>query len=154
MSDRTPRFHLSLRVRPQQLDDLVIFYGALFGVRPSKRHDDYVQFDLVDPPLNLTFTPTSQAQAGEIDHLGIQVFSESSLQAARLRLTSAGLALREEPLVECCYARQNKFWLTDPEGREVEVFHKMADIDGHGRSESAAPIATAACCAPSCCSTT
>lgn len=143
MTDRAPRIHLSLRVQPGKLDELVPFYGTLFGVPPKKRHADHVQFDLVEPPLNLTFVPTARARLGELDHLGIQVFSEAALDAARRRLSAAGLALREEPDVDCCYARQSKFWVTDPEGREVEVFHKHADIERHGHSVPAADAALA-----------
>ena len=153
MSDRAPRIHLSLRVQPWRLDALVDFYTKVFGAAPRKRYPDYVQFDLADPPLNLTMTPTGGATRGEIDHLGIQVFSTAALDAARDRLTGAGLAPREERDVDCCYARQSKFWVTDPEGREVEVFLKHADIERHGRGSalSAVEAAATACCAPGCC---
>jgi extradiol dioxygenase family protein len=153
MSAQAPRFHLSLRVRPERLAEVVSFYAALFGTPPRKRHADHVQFDLQDPPLNLTFVPGRAARTGEVDHLGLQVFSEATLSSARSRLAAAGLALREEPQVECCYARQDKFWLTDPEGREVEVFHKLADIETHGRAAPAlAPAqAESACCPTECC---
>jgi len=156
MIDRAARVHLSLRVRPERLDAMVAFYAALFGAPPRKRHVDHVQFDLAEPALNLAFVPQSGARTGELDHLGIQVFSEAALAAARTRLAATGLTPREEPAVECCYARQDKFWLTDPEGRQVEVFHKLADIGEHGRGPSptnAAPTAEA-CCAPGCCEPT
>jgi catechol 2,3-dioxygenase-like lactoylglutathione lyase family enzyme len=146
----TPRFHLSLRVRPDRLPSLVAFYSTLFGAPPRKQHADYVQFDLAEPPLNLTFTPTERGATGEIDHLGLQVFSGAALDAARRRLAAAGLSLREESGVECCYSRQDKFWVVDPEGREVEVFHRLADIEGPGRAPGA--TAASACCAGESCS--
>ena len=151
MSDRAPRIHLSLRVQPDKLAELVPFYAKVFGVAPRKHYPDYAQFDLLDPPLNLTFTPTTQAAQGEIDHLGIQVFSGAALEAARQRLTDAGLALREERDVDCCYARQSKFWVIDPEGREVEVFHKLADIEPGARRLDGGATAPSACCAPGGC---
>jgi hypothetical protein len=147
VSDRHPRIHLSLRVQPEKLAELVTFYARVFGVAPRKHYADYVQFDLADPPLNLTFTPTSRAARGEIDHLGLQVFSGAALDAARERLMAAGLALREEKDVDCCYARQSKFWVTDPEGREVEVFLKHADFEQHGEPAAAPEFRQAACCA-------
>jgi len=150
---RPPRFHLSLAVRPDRLEATVDFYATLFGVPPRKRHADHVSFDLADPPLNLSFVPRPSAAAGELDHLGIQVFSDDALRRARSRLSSAGLLLREEPAIDCCYARQDKFWLTDPEGRQVEVFHKLADIERHGHpaAGSSASVAAPACCAPGRC---
>jgi hypothetical protein len=154
MTERAPRIHLSLRVQPARLAALVDFYAQVFGVAPRKRYLDHVQFDLVEPPLNLTLTPTASAARGEIDHLGIQVFSEPALDAARARLVAAGLTPREEHAVDCCYARQSKFWVTDPEGREVEVFLKHADIEHHGReSGPAAPEDPAACCTSGRCET-
>jgi catechol 2,3-dioxygenase-like lactoylglutathione lyase family enzyme len=146
MTERHPRIHLSLRVRPERLDAMTEFYATLFGAAPRKRFADYVQFDLAEPPLNLTFVPTAAARTGELDHLGLQVFTGEALDASRARLVAAGLAPRDELAVDCCYARQDKFWLADPEGREVEVFRKLADL------ERAAPAAAAdACCAPDCC---
>jgi catechol 2,3-dioxygenase-like lactoylglutathione lyase family enzyme len=150
MTERHPRLHLSLRVRPERLDAMTEFYTTLFGAPPRKRFADYVQFDLAEPPLNLTFVPSPAARTGELDHLGLQVFTGEALDASRTRLVAAGLAPRDELAVDCCYARQDKFWLSDPEGREVEVFRKLADL------ERAAPAAGAgapagACCTPDCC---
>ena len=161
MTERAPRIHLSLRVQPERLAPMVEFYSTLFGAPPRKRFADYVQFDLAEPPLNLTFMPSPAARTGELDHLGLQVFSGAALDASRARLAAAGLSPRDELAVDCCYARQDKFWLTDPEGRQVEVFRKLADLErpeqGARRAAaradsspgSAAPAA--ACCAPDCC---
>ena len=151
MPDRAARVHLSLRVEGSRLGALTDFYGKVFGAPPRKRFLDYVQFDLVDPPLNLTLVPAQDAARGEIDHLGIQVFSEAALAAARDRVVAAGLVPREETQVDCCYARQSKFWVTDPEGREVEVFLRLADIEHHGHGGSAARESATACCAPGSC---
>ncbi len=148
MNDRAPRIHLSLRVRPDRLADVAGFYAQVFGTPPRKQHEDHVQFDLDDPPLNLTLVPSEGASRGELDHLGLQVFSADALERARQRLAAAGLALREQPDVDCCYARQSKFWVTDPEGREVEVFLKHADIERHGHG---APVGTGTPAATACC---
>jgi catechol 2,3-dioxygenase-like lactoylglutathione lyase family enzyme len=155
MTEHHPRIHLSLRVRPERLDAMAEFYTTLFGAVPRKRFADYVQFDLAEPPLNLTFVPSPAARTGELDHLGLQVFTGEALDASRARLAAAGLAPRDELAVDCCYARQDKFWLTDPEGREVEVFRKLADIEQHGHAAATASVqpATTACCAPGCCET-
>ena len=46
------------------------------------------------------------------------------------RLEMAGLRTEREDGVECCYARQTKFWVTDPDKAlwEVYVFHE--DVAG------------------------
>jgi len=146
MARRAPRIHISLRVRPERVPALVAFYSAFFGAGPRKQHDDYVQFDLEEPALNLTLTPSPTARSGEVDHLGIQVFSDAALLAFRRRLAAAGLPIRDEHGTDCCYARQDKFWLTDPEGREVEVFHKLSDLEAH--HDDASKRTESACCAP------
>ena len=67
----------------------------------------------------------------------------------RERVERAGLATREEAGVECCYARQDKHWLTDPDGHPWELYVVTeADLAHHGR---AAPAQDEACCAPERC---
>jgi catechol 2,3-dioxygenase-like lactoylglutathione lyase family enzyme len=151
MTDRSPRFHLALNVAQARFDAMIAFYATLFGAAPAKRKPDYAKFDLREPPVNFTFNAVPETTHGEINHLGIQVWSDAALFAARDRLRAAGLAVREEINVECCYAGQNKFWVQDPDGREVEFFHVLHDIETHGKRRLAtlsAPAAADACCGP------
>lgn len=114
------------------------------------RHADYVQFDLAQPPLNLTLVPSSAATTGELDHLGLQVRTDEALRAARARLAAAGLRPQDEHEVECCDSRQDKFWVRDPEGRQVEIFRRLADVERPDAGRSAgAPDSP--CCEPSGC---
>src|ERR1044072_313915 len=108
MTTRPNRFHLSLNVVPDRLEEMEQFYAALFGTAPAKRKPGYVKFDLAQR--------------------GTQLFTDEALQPARTRITAAGLPIREEPEVDCCYATQNKFWVTDPAGRQVEVFPTLRRI--------------------------
>ena len=50
------------------------------------------------------------------------------MQAARLRLTAAGLATFDEGDTVCCYARQDKLWATDPDGNRWEVYVLLDDM--------------------------
>ena len=52
--------------------------------------------------------------------------------AARLRLQKAGLATFDEMDTTCCYARQDKIWVHDPDGTPWEVFvtHEQSDDFG------------------------
>jgi hypothetical protein len=64
----------------------------------------------------------------------------------------AGLKVREQLNVNCCYANQVKFWVIDPDGVEWEVYHINHDlVEKHGggieapRTGEPHPIA-ARCC--------
>jgi arsenate reductase len=45
------------------------------------------------------------------------------------RVKAAGLPVREEMGVDCCHANQDKFWVSDPDGVEWEVYHLNFDVD-------------------------
>ena len=137
--------HLSLNVR--DVDAAVSFYSALFGTPPVKHyHDDmtihsvlqddtgrdsrqtrtgYAKFDLEAPPLNFVLNEIPGARfepRGTLSHLGLQVDSTADVMTMRERIVAAGLVPRDEMAVSCCYARQDKFWLADPDGNEWEIF--------------------------------
>jgi uncharacterized glyoxalase superfamily protein PhnB len=95
----------------------------MFGVEPIKYKLDYAKFDIANPALNLTLNLTDNVQSGgALSHLGIQVESTQEVQAAIERFKDAGLALFTEDNTDCCYALQDKVWVTDPDGNRWEVF--------------------------------
>jgi catechol 2,3-dioxygenase-like lactoylglutathione lyase family enzyme len=154
---RALRFHVALNASRAHFDATVEFYAKLFGMPPAKRKPGYAKFDVAEPPLNLSLNRIDAVPHGDLNHLGIQVWSAQQLEEARARLEGAGLALEEEHEVECCYARQNKLWATDPDGRKLELFHVLSDVETDGRQprralgmvlEMALEDAEAACCAP------
>jgi hypothetical protein len=59
---------------------------------------------------------------GALNHLGVEVASTAEVLAAKERLTKAGLVTRDELNVDCCFALQDKTWITDPDGYRWEVF--------------------------------
>ena len=95
-----PRFHVALNASSANFADTIAFYQSVFGQGPVKQKPGYAKFDLVQPSLNLTLNAVDQVQHGDLNHLGIQVWSDAELDAARLRLQSTGLMLEEEPQVE------------------------------------------------------
>jgi hypothetical protein len=44
----------------------------------------------------------------------------------------AGISTRREEGVECCYARQTKFWVNDPDGNMWEVYTLEEDLEHRG----------------------
>ncbi|OZH52715.1 glyoxalase [Hydrocoleum sp. CS-953] len=113
--------HIALTA--SNLENSVEFYQALFGVAPVKYKSDYAKFDIANPPLNLTLNLGENVQpGGKLDHLGIQVETSQEVAAAIERFKISGLLIFEEHNTDCCYAIQDKVWVTDPDGNRWEVF--------------------------------
>jgi catechol 2,3-dioxygenase-like lactoylglutathione lyase family enzyme len=149
-------FHLSLDV--PDLDGAVSFYRSLLGVEPAKLRPGYAKFELADPPVAVAL---QQASASRLNHLGIRVDDQADVDAASVRLRSAGLLDSEERDTVCCYARQDKVWAHDPSGVPWEIYTVLEDVDAVGVADAccaeAAAIATEedasgrSCCDPACC---
>lgn len=134
--------HISINVR--NVERSIAFYRRMFGIEPSKVRTGYAKFDVQNPPLNLALNevPTLAGQ-GALSHLGIQLASTDDVLAYRKRWAEAGLYTRDEMQTDCCYATQDKTWVSDPDGNEWEAFVVLKD----NLPETAA---AAACCTPSC----
>ncbi len=132
--------HLALNVRNVQQS--IEFYQKMLGLEPSKVRTGYAKFDVANPPLNLTLNQGT-FKGGALSHLGIQVGSTEDVLAVRQKWADAGLVTRDEMQTNCCYARQDKTWVHDPDGNEWEVFVVLED-NLPELASSGAP----ACCAP------
>jgi hypothetical protein len=55
------------------------------------------------------------------------VASTDDVLAKRQQWIDAGLMTRDEMQTECCYARQDKTWVRDPDGNGWEVFVVLVD---------------------------
>ena len=137
------RFHLHLHV--EDLAQNIAFYTAMFQQQPTRTESDYAKWMLQDPPLNFAIS-TRGAQPG-VDHLGIQVETAEELQALKAQARQADMALLDEGETTCCYARSDKYWITDPQGIAWEQFQTLDSIPVFSRQASAAGEA-AVCCAP------
>ena len=137
------RVQLALNV--SDLDAAVEFYSRLFGTAPTKRHSDYANFAIVDPPLKLVLIESTDRAGnitGALNHLGIEMATPGDVADAGARLSSDGLETSEERATTCCYAVQDKVWVDDPDGAPWEIYAVLAD----------APVETgirgdATCCA-------
>jgi hypothetical protein len=93
------------------------------GVNSQAARTGYAKFDLEHPILNFVLNEVEySAEIGALSHLGLQVDSTDDVLAIRQRVEKLGLIPRDEMNVSCCYARQDKFWLADPDGNEWEIF--------------------------------
>jgi hypothetical protein len=46
------------------------------------------------------------------------------------------MAVVEEGITTCCYARSDRYWLTDPQGLAWEQFHTQGDAPVFGKPAS------------------
>jgi len=139
--------HLALRVR--NVEHSIDFYRRMFGVEPSKVRTGYAKFDVHNPPLNFTLNQGTLTERGALSHLGIQVRSTEDVLAMRQKWTEAGLETRDEMQTNCCYAVQDKTWVSDPDGNEWEVFVVLEDNLPESRTcaVSSSDSNNQACCA-------
>jgi catechol 2,3-dioxygenase-like lactoylglutathione lyase family enzyme len=119
------RPHLAINVA--NVDRSVPFYAALFGELPEKVRSGYAKFSVADPALNFTLNEGPRAELGALNHAGIEVADTEAVLAAKTRLVEAGLATFDELDTTCCYARQDKIWVRDPDGTPWEVFTHHED---------------------------
>jgi hypothetical protein len=135
------RFHVHVSVG--DLAQSIRFYSTLFGSGPSVVKEDYAKWLLDDPRVN--FAISRRGLTAGVDHPGVQVDSGQELAALEAQLRRADAGLVAEPNTTCCYARSDKYWVTDPQGVAWEAFHTLGSAPVFG--ESAAPR-MATCCAP------
>jgi catechol 2,3-dioxygenase-like lactoylglutathione lyase family enzyme len=132
------RVQLALRVA--DLEGSIEFYSKLFGAEPAKRRPGYANFAIAEPPLKLVLIEGRPGEDTRMDHLGVEVASTEEVGEATDRLKNAGLATFEENDTACCYALQDKVWVTGPGKEPWEVYVVKADADTR---EAAAGVA---CC--------
>ncbi len=149
------RVQLALRVA--DLEGSIAFYSKLFGAEPAKRRPGYANFAIAEPPLKLVLLQGTAGEPTRMDHLGVEVVTTEEVTAAADRLAAEGLSTATEEDTACCYAVQDKVWVTGPGSEPWEVYVVKADsdiLDKDAGSVCCAPAAgvegtqptTAACC--------
>ena len=133
MNTATLKVHVSLNVA--DVAKSIDFYRRLFNVEPARVRADYAKFDLTNPPVNLALNQvpglprTTTHDSSALSHLGIQVASTDDVLAMREEWIAKGLITRDEMETECCYAKQDKTWVHDPDGNEWEVFVVLGESE-------------------------
>jgi catechol 2,3-dioxygenase-like lactoylglutathione lyase family enzyme len=119
--------HVGINVT--DLEKSIEFYEKVFGTKPVKIKQDYAKFLLEEPGLNFTLNVRDEVKGNQINHFGFQVQNAEEVIFHKKRLEKKGFFTREEMNTTCCYALQDKFWVTDPDGNEWEFFYTKEDYN-------------------------
>src|SRR5262245_23434867 len=126
----TTQFHVTLCVA--DLAKSVRFYECLLGRKPAFVHGKYVRFEVASPALILALYAGARPAGGALNHVGLRLTLSDELVELQRRLESAGISTQRQQGVECCYSKQTKFWVTDPDGTLWELYVLEEDIDHSG----------------------
>jgi lactoylglutathione lyase len=125
------RIQLALNV--DDLDEGVAFYSKLFNTQPAKRKPGYANFAVEEPPLKLVLIE-NPGKGGSLNHLGVEVDSSDTVHSEIVRLAGEGMFTEEEIGTTCCFATQDKVWVTGPGDEKWEVYTVLADSETFGAS--------------------
>ena len=138
------RFHVHLGVA--DLDQSIRFYSGLFGAPPAVRKEDYAKWMIEDPRIN--FAISTRGNEVGVNHLGLQADSADELGGIREQFAAADQAsLQDDPGANCCYAKSDKHWVTDPQGIAWEGYHTLGEVR-YFNGDNAEANADSACCTP------
>jgi lactoylglutathione lyase len=147
------RLHVHVSVK--DLAASIRFYQTLFGAEPAVTKADYAKWMLEDPRVN--FAISTHREPVGVNHLGFQVDTDEELRGMRAQLEAADSRMLEESEQPCCYAKSDKYWVTDPTGIAWETFHTLGTIPIYGEDTvvfdhgaSIVPVESSAtpCCVP------
>jgi catechol 2,3-dioxygenase-like lactoylglutathione lyase family enzyme len=140
-----PRMHVSLYV--SDIAKSVDFYTQFFGTEPTKVKPKYAKFVLEQPSLIISFVENKERVQQNFGHLGFQVESLEDLNIKLWEAKKKNMVAKEETGTNCCYAKQDKFWVNDPDGVQWEVYYFHADADFNDPHYEMSEAS--ACCTPS-----
>jgi catechol 2,3-dioxygenase-like lactoylglutathione lyase family enzyme len=151
------RFHIHVSV--DDLTKSIGFYSTHFGAEPTRIDADYVKWMLEDPRMNFAISTVRQPVG--VNHLGVQVDSADELDGMHSQLAEADAHMIEESGQSCCYAKADKYWVTDPTGIAWETFRTLGSIPVYGEdtpvfnhdsstvpTPGEGPAIKGACCVP------
>ena len=142
------RVQLALNV--DNLAEGIAFYSKLFNAAPAKVKAGYANFAVAEPPLKLVLIE-NPGHGGSINHLGVEVETSDRVHEEIARLSNEGMFTEEEIGTTCCFATQDKVWVTGPGGEKWEVYTVLADSETFGTSpELLAADETGGCSCAAC----
>jgi catechol 2,3-dioxygenase-like lactoylglutathione lyase family enzyme len=146
-----PRIQLALNV--DNLAEAVAFYSKLFNTQPAKLKEGYANFAVAEPPLKLVLLE-NPGNGATLNHLGVEVESSDLVHDEIARLAGEGMFTEEQIGTTCCFATQDKVWVTGPGGEKWEVYTVLADSETFGTSpellaadpSGGKPVTSSSCC--------
>ncbi len=139
-----PRMHVSLYV--SDIAKTVDFYNQFFETGPVKVKPNYAKYLLEKPSLIISFVENKDFVQPHFGHLGFQVETLEELNLKLETARSRQLVKKEEIGTNCCYAKQDKFWVNDPDGVKWEVYYFHADAEFNDPHYTT--LEADACCMP------
>lgn len=148
------RVQLALNVG--NMEQAIEFYTKMFGVGPAKVRDGYANFAIEEPPLKLVLIE-GHGEPGTLNHLGVEVEDTQKVADKIESAVNAGLPIEVQDSTTCCYAVQDKVWVS---GGELpwEWYTVLADAPADTSLITLAPKPVvvgaegASCCGPQGCS--
>jgi lactoylglutathione lyase len=134
-----PRVQLAVNV--DDLDEAITFYSTLFNTPPAKVKPGYANFAVAEPPLKLVLIE-NRGHGGTLNHLGVEVETTEAVHAEIARLADEGMFTEQEIGTTCCFATQDKVWVTGPGGERWEVYTVLANAETFGPAADAGTGAT------------
>ena len=138
---------LQLALNVSNLEESISFYTKLFGVAPSKIKPGYANFAIAEPPLKLVLMENSEP-GGSINHLGVEVEDTEAVERWEAKLVTQEMNPQAQKNNTCCYAKQDKFWVADPDSAPWEIYTVLENSASFG--ENVRPDLTASnsskCC--------
>ena len=131
--------HTSINV--SDLNRSIEFYTKLFGTEPVKIKPQYAKFDVTTPAWNFSLIEREfDKNSGSLNHFGIQVATTEDVIKAKELMVSRGLNVTDEFAATCCYAVQDKVWVSDPDGNSWEFFCVLSASEIEGACHSETPL--------------
>jgi len=131
-------FHVALHVR--DLEAAIARYRKILGQEPAKVRHDYAKFEIADPPVILSLN--LGGQPGTVGHLGIRYPGTADVATGMVQARTEGLDFFQQDGTTCCYAKADKFWVTDADGMRWEMYAVTADADAPNAADQSTACAT------------
>ncbi len=103
-------------------------YDSFFGQAANKSMPGYAKYELSEPALVISFVENTELVQANFGHLGFRVPNGTALEEWKKKMGQANIQVLEEEGTNCCYASQDKFWVTDPDGIQWEVYNFLGDV--------------------------
>lgn len=124
---------LQLALNVSNLEESIAFYSKLFGVQPAKVKPGYANFAIAEPPLKLVLME-NKTSGGTINHLGVEVKTTAEVEQWQEKLAIQEMNPKSQKDNTCCYAKQDKFWVADPDNAPWEIYTVLKDTAEFGES--------------------